>query len=203
MLKQVLVSTAVIAFGTAGSSHAQSAEATTRDYSAVFADVEIRPASVLPTDALLTQIMTWLSANFDLPAAKEHPRIEFVTPARMAAVRYRGLASDREPRVAAEAGRTAPPEFGQEVYALYDISKKTIYLHTNWNAASPADVSVLVHELVHHLQNAAGMKFACPQEREKDAYNAQRAWLALFNRTLEQEFEIDPMTVLVRTNCGF
>jgi hypothetical protein len=34
-----------------------------------------------------------------------------------------------------------------------------------------------------------------------DGYRAQRAWLALFGRTLEQEFDIDPMTVLVRTNC--
>jgi len=202
MLKQILVSTAVIAFGMAGSSHAQSSETTTRDYSVVFADVEARPAGARPADALLTQIVTWLSANFDLPAAREHPRIELVTPARMAAVRYRGVASDREPRVAAEAGRTAPPEFGQEVYALYDISKQTIYLHANWNAASPADVSVLVHELVHHLQSAASMAFTCPQEREKDAYRAQRAWLERFDRTLEQEFEIDPMTVLVRTNCG-
>ena len=67
----------------------------------------------------------------------------------------------------------------------------------------PAEVSVLVHELVHHLQNVSRMKFTCPQEREKDAYAAQHAWLALFGRTLEQEFEIDPMTVLVRTNCGF
>ena len=121
----------------------------------------------------------------------------------MAAVRYRGLASDRQTQVAAEAGRSAPPEFGQEVYAVYDDTKRIIYLHTGWSANSPADVSVLVHELVHHLQNVAGIKFTCPQEREKDAYDAQRTWLERSGRTLEDEFEIDPMTVLVRTNCGF
>jgi hypothetical protein len=153
--------------------------------------------------ALLTVLVTWLSINFGLPANHDHPQIETVTPARMAAVRFRGLASDRAPNVAAEAGRTAPPEFGQEVYALYDDSRRVIYLQQGWTGTTPAEVSVLVHELVHHLQNAAGMKFSCPQEREKDAYKAQREWLALFGRTLEQEFEIDPMTVLVRTNCGF
>ena len=57
--------------------------------------------------------------------------------------------------------------------------------------------------MVHHLQNVAGMKFACAGEREKDAYRAQRAWLELFGRTLEQEFELDPMTILLRTNCRF
>jgi hypothetical protein len=46
------------------------------------------------------------------------------------------------------------------------------------------------------------MTFACPGKREKDAYRAQRAWLELFDRTLEGEFGIDPMTLLVRTSCG-
>lgn len=147
---------------------------------------------------LLTVLVTWLSINFGLPANYDHPRVEKVTPARMVALRYRGLASDRSPIGAVEAGR---PEFGQDVYALYDDSRRVIYLPEGWTGTTPAEVSVLVHELVHHLQNAAGMKFNCPQEREKDAYRAQRAWLALFDRALEQEFEIDPLTVIVRTNC--
>jgi hypothetical protein len=154
-------------------------------------------------ETLLPVLVTWLTINFGLPATYDHPRVEIVTPAKMAAVRYRGLASDRSPNVAAEAGRTAPPEFGQEIYALYDDTRRIIYLQEGWTGTTPAEVSVLVHELVHHLQNAAGIKFTCAQEREKDAYAAQGAWLALFDRTLEQEFEIDPMTVLVRTNCGF
>lgn len=154
-------------------------------------------------EALLTTIVLWLSINFGLPATSDHPKVEFVPPAKMAAVRFRGLASDRQPSAAIEAGRSAPPEFGQEVYALYDTQRRTIYLHEDWSSGRPADVSVLVHEMVHHLQNAAGEKFTCPQEREKDAYKAQKEWLALFGRTLEQEFEIDGMTVLVRTNCGF
>ena len=79
----------------------------------------------------------------------------------------------------------------------------SLYDREGWSGKTPADVSALVHELVHHLQNVAGMKFGCPQEREKDAYEAQRAWLALFDRTLEQEFEINPLMVLARTNCMF
>jgi hypothetical protein len=152
---------------------------------------------------LLTVLVTWLSINFGLPANHGLPQIETVTSARMAAVRYRGLVSDRSPNVAAEAGRSAPAEVGQDVYAVYDDNRRTIYLQQGWTGSTPAEVSVLVHELVHHLQNVSGEKFGCPQERERLAYDAQRAWLALFNRTLEQEFEIDAMTVLVRTHCGF
>lgn len=70
-----------------------------------------------------------------------------------------------------------------------------------WTGKSPADVSVLVHEMVHHVQNVAGLKYACPEEREKPAYDAQNQWLALFGRKVTEEFELDPMTLLVRTNC--
>jgi hypothetical protein len=184
MLKQVALAALLFAAGFTGLAKAE-------------------PADARPTPALLAELTNWIATNFDLRAAQEHPRIERVNAARMAAVRFRGLASDRQPHTAAEAGRLAPPEFGQEVYALYDDRNQIIYLHEQWSGQTPADVSLLVHELVHHLQNVAALKFACPQEREKDAYKAQRAWLALFDRTLEQEFEIDPMTVLVRTNCGF
>lgn len=150
---------------------------------------------------LLTVIMTWLSINFGLPAFHDHPSVEIVPAAKMAEVRYSRLMVRRPHRVAAEAGRSALAEIGQDVYAIYDDASETIYLREGWTVATPADVSLLVHEMVHHLQNAAGMTFSCPQEREKDAYRAQREWLALFGRTLEQEFEIDPMTVLLRTNC--
>lgn len=150
---------------------------------------------------LLTVIVTWLSVSVGLPASYEHPQVEMASAAKMAEVRYSRVASMQQDRVPAEAGRSAPAEVGHDVHAIYDDASRTIYLPEGWSSASPADVSVLVHEMVHHLQNVAGHQFMCAQEREKDAYKAQRAWLALFDRTLEQEFDIDPMTVLVRTNC--
>jgi hypothetical protein len=119
----------------------------------------------------------------------------------MAQVRYSRLAALQPHLYASESGRSTPPDVGQDVNAIYDDHTRTIYLLEHWSSARPADVSVLVHEMVHHLQNLAGEEFMCPQEREKDAYKAQRTWLSLFNRTLEQEFNVDPMTVLVRTNC--
>jgi len=56
--------------------------------------------------------------------------------------------------------------------------------------------------MVHHLQNLAGMKFACSGEREKLAYQAQQEWLALFGRNLFEDFDTDAFTLLVRTACG-
>jgi hypothetical protein len=62
--------------------------------------------------ALLTVLVTWLSVNYGLSGTLEHPQIELAPPAKMAAVRYSRLQGAMPDRVAAEAGKSAPPEFG-------------------------------------------------------------------------------------------
>lgn len=150
---------------------------------------------------MLTTIVTWLSFNFSLPAIYDHPRIEFVAPETMHAVRYQGRGPGASARHALHAGPAVRSDQLPEVEALYDDATRIIYLNQDWTGKGPAELSVLVHEMVHHLQHVAGLKYECPQAREKPAYVAQDRWLALFGRSLMEEFKLDPMTVLVRTGC--
>ena len=133
---------------------------------------EFRSGSTRSMQVMLSEIVTWLSTNFDLPAIHDYPRVELVPPVKMAALRYRGLATDRERHTAA-----MPLNDGRDLLAIYDDVRKTIYLPQGWTGTKPAEVSVLVHEMVHHLQNLAGTKYNCPEEREKPAYLAQERWL--------------------------
>lgn len=133
---------------------------------------------------LLATIALWLEANFDLPLPAEVPTLVTVPAAELVAMRY-------------GPGATAPVE----VVATYDAARGTIYLTEGWTGRTPAELSVLVHEMVHHLQSAAEMRFACPAEREKLAYRAQDAWLGLFGSDLESTFGIDAATLLVGTVC--
>lgn len=146
-------------------------------------------------NAFLTAVVLWLSANFDLPAATEHPRVELVPAAAIASLRYKGLAG----------WQMQAPHTGQagqrEVVSVYDDRTKSIYLREDWTGGTPAELSVLVHEMVHHLQNVGKLKFECPQQREEAAYKAQDKWLKLFGRDLETEFELDGFTLLVSTQC--
>ena len=89
----------------------------------------------------------------------------------------------------------------RNIVAVYDTLSRTVYLPENWRGESPADQSILVHELVHHLQNIAGTKFECPAAREKAAYLAQDKWLSRFGKTLENEFDVDMFTVVVMSAC--
>jgi hypothetical protein len=146
---------------------------------------------------LLTMVVTWLSINMALPAIYDPPRIEWVPSAEMDTA-HLGHPPDQLPDLTAEVPRQ---NTAVAVEALYDDTTRTLYLSENWTGITPAEVSVLVHEMVHHLQNLAGLKYECPQAREKAAYEAQDKWLALFGSSLMDEFKLDRMTLLVRTKC--
>jgi hypothetical protein len=139
----------------------------------------------------LNSILDWLAANFDLPAIREAPHIEFIHPASMAQIRYRGSAGNQ----------AMPLDMGRDIVAVYNDANRTIYLPEGWSGVTPAEQSLLVHEMVHHLQNIGNLKYECPQAREKLAFAAQEQWLELFDHTLASEFELDPFTLLVRTSC--
>src|SRR5215831_14448272 len=150
--------------------------------------------------ALLTAMETWVSSQFDLPAIHEHPRIEFAPPAKIASLRFTDLLSD--PGAQVEPNNRAPSA-QHDTIAIYDDATRTIYLPEGWSASTPAELSVLVHEMVHHFQNLLGLKHECPQEREKLAYIAQDRWLGLFGHSLADDFALDPFPLFVKTTCFY
>ena len=135
--------------------------------------------------ALLTALVTWLTANFDLPAAYHLPKVRFVPAAQISDVRYRHITDTRR----------------RSVVAAYDDASRTILLNDAWTGRSAKELSILVHEMVHHLQNVAGHRHPCRGAREKLAYEAQERWLGQFGLSLATAFELDPMTLKVSTGC--
>lgn len=148
------------------------------------------------SNAELTAIVTWLSSNFELEPTAILPQVKFVSAEAIAERRYRAFLGASGPPASA-------PEAGRITVAVYDLTEATIYLPQNWTGNTPAEVSVLVHEVVHHLQHMAKTKFECPQAREQLAYAAQQRWLGLFGQNLEDEFQLDPFTLLVTTRCMY
>jgi hypothetical protein len=139
--------------------------------------------------SVLDAALHWLAEEFGLPEVAELPRIAFAPPERLVALHL------------GDASHAASAATGPEVVAVYVDAQRTIYLPQGWTGATPAETSVLIHELVHHVQNLAGLGYACPAEREKPAFAAQAAWLERHGSDLETAFGIDAMTLLVRTGC--
>ena len=151
--------------------------------------------------ALLTAISLWLSTNYGLPATDKLPGVEYKPPLEIALLRHGEVTNDVRQRVI-EAFNEGDTAGGRQVVSVYDHRRQIIVLPTGWTPETPADLSVLVHEMVHHLQQLSGARFACPAEREQLAYRAQEDWLHLFGTNLETEFEINALTLLVTTNCS-
>ena len=143
-------------------------------------------------EALLTAIVVWLSANFALPANLNHPSIKFVSAAEMIAP----LNKNQMQRTDVSAS-----EISSDIVSLYSNESKTIFLLNGWEGKTADELSILVHEMVHHLQNVGQLRFACPEEREELAYKAQESWLHLFGRDLEHDFQMDDFTILVKSKC--
>jgi hypothetical protein len=137
------------------------------------------------TPSLLDAIELWLVANFGLAPTAEPPALVTVPAQRLVEIRY-GPGSSVAPG---------------EMMAAYDHGSRTIYLAEGWTGGSAAELSVLVHEMVHNLQASADMRFACPAEQEVLAYRAQDAWLRMFGSDLESAFGIDSAMLLVATVC--
>lgn len=162
-----------------------------------------------PAYAQLASIARWTSENLNLPYADDLPRVAFVPQAEMARLRYKRMLPGQwrttggEARSQAVGGEhaTPPPQFQRTVVAVYDDTNRTIYLPEGWTGASAVDKSVLVHEMVHHLQNRAGLKYECVGAREKPAYLAQKQWLEDHGLDLEQEFQVDMFTVVAMSAC--
>ena len=155
-----------------------------------------RPPAARPDSdpALMEAILTWLSEQFALPRIDAFPQIVMASPAQITTFRFTGRLPEHQKGSAAPSGQS-------EIVAAYDAHSETIYLPSGWTGRSAAELSVLVHELVHHLQHVGALRYECPQAAEEPAYAAQESWLRLFGRSLESEFRIDPFTRLVNTRC--
>lgn len=101
----------------------------------------------------------WLDRTSPYPARMEIPAIVFIDAEDAHSMRERS-------------GR-----LHGRLRGLYSQASATIYLVRPWDAHDPQDVSVLLHELVHHRQ-ATARHWYCDNAKEWDAYKLQDRWLA-------------------------
>jgi len=208
MLKQMLFCTIIVSLTAIGSAKAQEprdfAQLTVQTvqlpgtgYKVVFNTPELQVGERRATQPLLTAMVSWLGANFPLPAIRDLPRVELASVSDIADLQF----NPRFSALAKQVGPQPPLPAHYLTLSLYRAQSKTIYLPTEWNGNNPAELSMLVKELVHHIQDVAGIEYECPQAREKMAYEAQEKWLGLFGSSLERDFEISPDILAAATHC--
>jgi len=168
---------------------------------------EAQSLNTADNQPLLAAIADWLSKEFGLPVIDRFPEIKLISSGELGALRYNSLVPPSAHEIARDPGSAQPQSSAypptNDTVAVYLDGAEIIYLTEGWTGRTPADLSVLVHDMVHHFQYRLGLKHECPQDREKLAYAAQDRWLHLFGHSLESDFELDGFSVLGKTHCFY
>jgi Domain of unknown function (DUF6647) len=136
-------------------------------------------------DTLIITLIAWIAAHSNLAAAGT-PDIHYVQKHSM-----KGIYA-----VAAAQGSYLQLE------AFYVPGKAAVYLQNTWRADDLRDKSVLLHELVHHLQAANHVKVSCMGALERQAYDLQFKWLGENGVKDPYNFVgLDLLTVIIAGTC--
>lgn len=138
----------------------------------------------VPLEALLRAVTVWVASELELPVPATLPAVVFTSPRSMVEMRY-GMAANDQLRVT----------------ALYHARTQRIFLADDWTGETQKELSVLVHEMVHHVEAQAGVQFSCPNQRERSAYRLQEHWLAQFGIDFLRTFNTDRGRLARNTSC--
>ena len=88
------------------------------------------------------------------------------------------------------------------VEGLYSLEDHSIYLPEGWRGDDLRDRSVLLHELIHHLQYLNKIKAVCRAQDDWQALELQLAWLR--EQGVEDPvdlLDLNPLYILMLRQC--
>lgn len=130
-------------------------------------------------EELITHLEAWLDVKTDLPRRAASPNVKWASQGKIAALKDAGHLAD-----------------AATTKGLYDSDNAIIWLARPWSAKDPRDVSVLLHELIHHRQADHGHWY-CAGAQELPAYRTQQAWLA----ELGLELNVNWIAIVLEAGC--
>lgn len=143
-------------------------------------------------EPLLRALMVWASAQTGLPASEELPVIRIADQCEIERIYYDDATKD--------CGDSA-----MRIQAIYDPRASLMHLPEGWSENNIYDVSMLVHEIVHHLQARAGITAktvnCIGRDVEKPAYDAQIAWLEAAGLDAFETMGINGLSYHMLTIC--
>lgn len=151
-------------------------------------DSEARAANYA---VMLTNLTNWITENSDLSPTGKLPELKFINPGMMATCRQAVMSKYQ----AADSRIVDDGTFG--IVAFYDRKTATIFLSSDWDGSDLADKSILVHELVHHLDASTEDWQPSMDGGERLAYDLQDRFLQANGSDLFTALGIDPFSRLM------
>ena len=130
---------------------------------------------------ILTALMIWLGANTPFSTNFDIPVVMFLPQEEMNSMYYKDNEHEQK-----------------SLHGMYDQENDIIYLPDDWDRREAWDMGVLVHEMVHYLQDMNEMKFACSAEMEKMAWPIQQFYL---KKRHNFDWDYDKLWFTMISNC--
>ena len=132
--------------------------------------------------SVIAALMLWISANTNYQTNFNPPRIVQMSQAALEQKYYQGKAND------------------SHLHAFYSPLNETIYINKEFDVNDPFNQSILLHEILHHVQFKNGVKYRCIAELEQEAYPLQQQYLLEVHNLL---WEYDTLYLKIISSCDF
>ena len=109
---------------------------------------------------IIMALMIWIGANTNYNVDVPAPMFWFITQDQLEQAYYGGEKYE-----------------GVTLHGFYDTKLNLIILPDTWDRTDPWDQSLLLHEIIHYLQDMNGTKYICLEEMEKDTWPLQKQYL--------------------------
>ena len=126
-------------------------------------------------------LMIWIGANTNYNVDVPAPMFWFITQDQLERAYYGGEKYE-----------------GVTLHGFYDTKLDLIILPDTWDRTDPWDQSLLLHEIIHYLQDMNGTKYICLEEMEKDTWPLQKQYL---KEEHNFDWEYDKLWHLLISTC--
>jgi hypothetical protein len=109
---------------------------------------------------IIMALLIWIGANTDYNTDIPDPVVLFLTQDKMEKVYYGGETHS-----------------GTTLHGFYDTKLNLIVMPDTWDRNDPWNISILLHELIHYVQDMNEIEYRCMAEMEKDAWPLQKKYL--------------------------
>ena len=129
---------------------------------------------------ILVALLLWIGSNSDYNTDVPFPTILFMEQEKMEQMFYQGIKKHGE------------------LHGFYHTEKNFIVLPDTWDRRKPWDLSVLLHELIHYVQDTNNIEFKCNMEMERLSWPLQQKYLIEVHNF---KWDYDGLWHMMVSNC--
>ena len=147
-------------------------------------------------NTVLAVLMLWISQSMGVVMPTEFPVLEYATSQEMTCLMAGQDPEDCDIVLAVDEPR---------ILALYNPASRVLTLEKGRDYTTPASISIIVHELTHHIQTVYRLSYSCLEKLEQVAYDMQIKWLEARGfdayALLEKDLKLNRMAIFFITVC--